>query len=180
MTSLLFEYGEISVTCFDDKTKQVALGICAPLCIVQLALPLLLKSGFIDNFRVRNPLIAWLPVLSKERFTDKAISEVPNIDEQVKQVVNSRIIEMLQLFNDISSILKNPDDILTLLPFGIYIKFQFRSTLKEVCEFIYEFNKNTNPGVKEFCYSIAAELSQLLISIGSTENLEFYGVPSLT
>jgi hypothetical protein len=179
VSTQLFEYGEVSVICFDDKTKQIAIGINAPLCIVQLALPLLLKNGFIDNFMVRNPLVAWSPVLPKERFTDKAISEVPNIDEQVKQIVNSRVLEMLQLFSDLSDVLKSPDDVLTILPFGIYVKFQFRSTLKEICEFIDDFNKNSNPGVKELCYSIATELSVLLTSTGSTECFKFNSIPSL-
>lgn len=173
--SRLLEHGEVECVCSDNSTRQVALRISAPWCIVQAAMPLLLGRGFIDQLKVKNPLIAWTPPLAQDRFLDSAIAQVPNLAEKATVIIRERIMEMLQIFCDLSHVLKNPDDAISILPMNVYVEFQFRSTYEKFAAVVEEFKPINTPGVAELRYAMAVVLAEILSNAGDIHSLEFNG-----
>lgn len=169
------ELGEAECVCSDDSTRQAAIRVGVPLCIVQAALPLLLAHGFIDQFQVRSPLASWAPPLLRERFLDSAVSHVPNIAEKATSIIQNHVLETLQTFSDMSSVLKNPDDAISILPMGVYVEFQYRSTYEDFAAVIGKLEPLGTPGVAEFRYALAVVLAELLSGAGSIRSLELDG-----
>ena len=170
-----FEYGEVESVCSDHQTRQIALKVCAPWCVVQAAVPVLLGHGFIDLLRLSHPLAAWTPPLSQSRFTEAAVAEVPNIDEKVNAMIQNRVMEMLQLFSDAASVLKNSDDVIGLLPMSAFVTFQFRTTYEDLSEIARKLEPFGTPGLAEFRYALASVLAEALISAGSINSLNLDG-----
>jgi len=176
-----FEHGEVETVCSDHLTRQAAIRVSAPWCVVQAAIAILLGHGFIDSLCVKHPLIAWTPPIPKEHFHETALIEAPNIPERVSKVLQDRVVEMLQLFADLASILKNPDDALGLLPMSVYVTFQFRSTYENLAEVVCKLEPFGTPGVSELRFALASVLAEMLASAGSVETLalDAQGVPAL-
>jgi len=177
----LFEYGEVESVCSDPDTRQAALKISAPWCVVQAAIPILLGHGFIDLLRVKDPLVAWTPTIPRELFSDASLAEAPNIPDKVSMVVRERTLEMLNLFSDLASVLKNPDAAIGLLPMSVYVTFQFRSTFESLSEVIRKLEPFGTPGVAEFRYALASVLAEFLTEVGNVRPLELdvNGEPSI-
>jgi hypothetical protein len=166
----LLECGEVEIVCSDDVTRQIAVRISAPWCIVQAAVATLLGHGFVDALRVRQPMVAWTPPIPKDHFSDAALAEIPNIAEKVSAVVQDRVTAMLQLFADLASVLKNPDEALNLLPMGVYVTFQFRSTYENLAEVVSKLEPCGVPGVLEFRYALASVLAEALAAAGDVKS----------
>ena len=171
MASFL-EHGEVESTCSDPTTRQAAVKISAPWCVVQAAMAVFLGHGFVDSLHVRQPMTAWMPPLSRGRFQEKALLEVPNLPNRVARVMQDRVRDLLQLFIDLSSVLKNPDDAVFLLPMSVYVTFQFRCTYENLAEVVGKLEPFGNPGVGEMRFALAAVLAELLSSVGDVETLE--------
>ena len=165
-----FEYGEVESVCSDNTTRQVAVKVSAPWCVVQASLAIFLGHGSMDMFSVRQPLAAWIPALPRKHFSDASIVAVPDISEKVWAVVKERTTEMLELFSEVSSILKNPDDAIGLLPMSIYVTFQFRSTYEGLAEVIQKLEPLGTPGISEFRYAMASVLAELLVDSGDVKS----------
>jgi hypothetical protein len=169
------EFGEAECICSDNNTRQVAISISVPWCIVQAAIPLLLAHGFIDRFQVKYPLISWTPPLLRERFLDHAVSHAPNIAEKATSIIQNHVMEALQIFSDLSSMLKNPDDAIGILPMGVYVEFQYRSTYEEFATVIEKLEPLGTPGVTEFRHALAIVLVELLSNAGDVCSFESHG-----
>jgi hypothetical protein len=166
------EYGEVDCICYDDSTRQVALKISSPWNVIQPVMAIMLGYGFVDSLKVRHPIVAWTPVLPQDRFKESAISEVPNISERVNQVVQERTIEILNFFKDLTTVLKNPDDVIGILPMGIYVTFQFRTDHEKFAEMISKIEFINSPGVAEIRFAFASVLAGILIQSDSVKSLE--------
>lgn len=169
----LFEYGGVECVCSDNSTRQFAMKIDAPWCVIQPIVSMLLGHGFIDNLVLKQPLMAWAPTLPQNKFSDSALVEVPNIDRKVNMIVQERVEEILRLFSDLASILRNPDDAIWILPMGSYVTFQFRSTYDEFAMIIGKIGSVNSPGILELRYAFASVLAELLIGAGDIGPLEF-------
>lgn len=172
MMARFFEFGEIESVCSDRSTRQAALKVSAPWSVVQAAVAIMLGHGFIDMLQVRQPLTVWTPPIPRNHFLDGALVEAPNLPDRVSKVMQERMLEMLQLFSDLASVLKYPDDALGLLPMNTYVTFQFRSTYENLTEVIRKLEPLGTPGVAEFRYALASALAELLADAGSIDSLE--------
>lgn len=180
MASFL-QHGKVECVCSDNATRQFAARVCSPWCVTQPILAILLGHGFIDLLSIKHPLSAWVPVMSIDKFHPLAVSNVPNIADKVNSVLQSRVEELLQLFSDLSEVLENPDDAVHLLPMGVYVEFQFRSTYEGLAEAIGKMMLISSPGVAEIRYAFASVLSELLVGSGDIRYMEFdvYNIPSV-
>lgn len=169
----MFEYGEVECTCSDHLTRQIAIKVSAPWCVVQTAMAIMLGHGFVDALCLKQPLVAWVPQIPLDRFQASAIAEVPNMPERVSAVVQDRVSSSLQLFADLAQVLKNPDDAIGFLPMGVYVVFQFRSTYEGLAEIVQKLEPMGTPGVLEFRYAVASVLAEVLIDAGSIDSIEF-------
>lgn len=112
-----------------------------------------------------HPLTAWVPVLSVNRFHDRILFDTPNISDKVAAIIQNKMTETLRLYSDLSSVLKNPEDVIHLLPMGIYVTFQFRSTSDDIATIIQKLESFRTPGILEFRYALSSVLAEFLISI---------------
>jgi hypothetical protein len=129
-------------------------------------MPLLLGHGFIDQFTVCTPLVAWVPALSTEHFTEVAVSRVPNIAEKANAMMRERAIDIMQMFADVAQVLRNPDSGMCMLPMGVYVEFQYRSTFEGFAAVLAAFEPLGTPGAAELRHAMAQVLAQTLVSAG--------------
>lgn len=165
----LLQHGFVKCVCFDNETRQTAISIRAPMCIVQAMLPLLLGHGMLDGFKVSNPCVSWVPPLSRDQFHESAVQQMPDLPERATAALQDRIMDILRVFSDLSCVLKNPDNATYMLPIGIYVEFQLRSTIENVASIVEKTEAIRVAGVQEFRYALASVLAELLAAVGDVE-----------
>jgi len=171
----LFEFGGVECVCADSSTRQMAVRMSCPWCVAQAATPLLLGHGFIDQFKVRTPLVAWVPALTMEHFADGAVAQVPNIADKATAMMRERATDALQLFADLAQVLRNPDAALHMLPMGTYVEFQYRGTYESFAAVLAALEPLGTPGVAELRYAMAEVLAEALAAAGSCRPFELEG-----
>lgn len=157
-----FEYGKASLIASDYSTRTAAIDICMPYCLFQTVTPQLLGAGYIDNFRIRDPLAVWIPKLSKDRFGYLAQS-LPNIDEKINVALREEASKTAKLFIHLQGHLIDPSDAIPLLPLGVYTVSTFRVKIDNILSLLNGINSIKVAGVPEFQWALATVLKQVLL-----------------
>ena len=157
-----FEYGEVILAENDHKTRQACINICMPCYLLQAVTPVLLGNGLIDELKVREPVVVWLPQLSTDRINPSILQQVPDVNIRINSTIKNHVNELLKLFQGASSIISNPADLVPCLPLGVYVQFIYRCEIDNIPKLLEGIDKVKVPGVPEFMWSFAHVLKQTL------------------
>lgn len=153
-----FERGAVEVVSCDKVSRQAAFQVTLPASLVQTVTPALLGSGIIDQYVLSNPVAAWIPVLDRDRFRDVG----PGVPEYVNLAVKEKVMETLTLFNGLAQVVKDPSDLIPMLPLGTYVTFRLRCTVDKLAPALEELESAPVAGVGEFRYALAGALAEVL------------------
>ncbi len=164
-----FSHGKVSIAGHDVESRQVILLICMPFCLMQTVTPALLGAGSVDGFSIMNPVSAWIPQLSDERFHPQYVGTDRRVSPRANRVVSQKVQDILGTFGSLTPTLKDPSDIIPMLPLGVYVQFRYRCRLDALAVALIEMEKTIVAGVPEFRYALAAALAEILSGVpGST------------
>lgn len=152
--SRFFEYGEVSLESRDFKSRQFAVRVCVPSTILQAVMPSLLANGWTDELHVRDPLAVWIPLLSKERFSD-AVAHVDGVEDMTRRVILERVAETARTFHQVARVLRDPSDAIPMLPMGTYVTFRYRCRLDRVLQVLEGVQATPVAGVHEFQWALS-------------------------
>jgi hypothetical protein len=163
-----FEYGEVSVAGHDAKSRQAVLLMCLPCCLMQAVTPALLGAGTIDGYSVMNPVAVWIPQLSDGRFRPEYVGAGEPVSIRANRIMAQRAQETLGTFKSLTPALKDPSDVIPMLPLGTYVQFRYRCDLDGLAQALIEMEKTAVAGVAELCYALAGALARVLadVSVG--------------
>lgn len=151
-------YVEILDTNYRDR--YVIVKICMPCSLFQTVSPQLLIYGLIDDFSVRNPIVTWMPQLTRDRFS------IGQIDDSTVNAINTclkdELMRVSNLFIHMSQFLEDPSDLVPMLPLGVYIEFQYRCSVDKIINILEGVNGIQIIGVSEFQWSLAQVLGSIL------------------
>lgn len=137
---------------FDPEFRKASFDIYVPACILQAASPMLLKHGLISNYELSNLLAVWIPSLGKDRFKEF-------VDESNVNLLNTKIQDemnnVLHSFIALSKVLENPNDIIPMLPLGIYVKFRYSFSIDDFPYLLIDLKENQITGIPELNFSLA-------------------------
>jgi hypothetical protein len=157
-----FEYGKVILKASDFKTRMVECHVCMPCCLMQTVIPHLLAGGSLHNLRIREPLAVWIPKIPAECFIEE-VSQIANIEDKVQVSMREEIVRVSKLFTHLQPYLKNPADIVPMLPLGTYVEFEYRCVVDEIIKVIVGIEGILVHGVPEFQWALAKVL-RLVIS----------------
>jgi hypothetical protein len=160
-----FEHGEVLVASADPQTRQAALRICVPCCLMHAVAPLLLGAGLVDNYSVLNPVSVWCPVIPPERFKPELLEKYPSMVQGAEKAVRQKLQELLELFGQMGKMLTYPEDAVPMLPIGTYVEFQYRCRIDDLPDAIIGMESVPVAGVPELRYAMAAALAHVLQKI---------------
>ena len=164
-----FEHGRVSFDVHDFATETAAMDVTMPCCLFQAVIPQLLGAGYIDHPRIHQPLAIWMPQVTKERFN--ALSDSPAAPGQVNVAVRGWLQQLLKIYEKLSVYLKDPADLIPMLPLGIYIEFKWRCRIKDILK-VMEGIQNINvAGVPEFQIALASVLQFILVDLEERRQL---------
>lgn len=165
-----FEYGEVSVDLHDNVGRKASLHVCMPCCLMQAVTPVLLGAGFIDKYEIRSPLVVWIPSLPLERFRDEVSDSEPEASQKAFIYTSDVAKSNLDLFSSMSHILKDPSDMVPLLPMGTYVTFQYQCKTDSLGEVLIKLMGVPISGIPEFQFALATVLAFLLKKEGPPVN----------
>lgn len=157
-----FEYGKIVLEDIDPIGRMAAIFMQMPCCLFQAVTPSLLGAGFVDNFRVAEPLATWLPQVSKERLSFIG-TQHDQCDTRINTAVAQQMDALLKTFLRISELLLNPADMVPMLPLGVYVALRFRCRIDDIPKVLEGVQKTPVEGVPEFQWALACVLAQAVI-----------------
>jgi hypothetical protein len=162
-----FQHGQVSLAGLDKDGRKAALRICIPCCLMHAATPVLLGAGVIDGYEVMNPMSVWLPALSEERFKEQGQDAVRTVNREVRQSAE----RAAQMFRDAGRLLKDPSDLVPLLPMGTYVTFLYRCRVDALADVLTGLDAMPVAGVKELRYAVASVLASVLKELGDVASL---------
>lgn len=160
--SRFFEHGVVRLGMVDDRSRQVSISIIAPFCVVQAATPVLLGHGFMDEFRVHDPLAVWMPPIKPDAFKDLVRVPHPDVAVQARVIVNQHVSRLLTTFHEISQAMDDPSELVPMLPIGTYVHVRYRSALDEYVKVLEKLQAEAVAGVLEVRYAMAEVLAYVL------------------
>jgi hypothetical protein len=165
-THQFFDFGKVTIISYDNYSRQIALDTCIP-CSLLLAIDnVILKHSVIDNYKIRNPLAAWTPKLDAIRFK----SEHRHATFEINEVIRNKILRLLTVLTNLTSVLNDPADITPMLPLGTYVEFRMRCKIDSMLDMIKEMEKMNNiAGISEFKYAMAESLALVLHEMGDVK-----------
>ena len=163
-----FSHGEVSIAGHDAKSRQAILLVCMPFCLMQAVTPALLGAGSVDEFSVMNPVSAWIPQLSDERFHPEYVGTDKRVSPRANRIILQKVREIMSTFGSLTPILRDSSDIVPMLPLGVYVQFRYRCGLDGLAEALIEMEKTMVAGVPEFRYALAAALTRILVMISNS------------
>jgi hypothetical protein len=163
-----FNHGEVSVAGHDAKSRQAILIICMPCCLMQTLTPALLGAGSVDNYSILNPVAVWMPQLTDIQFHPQYVGTDERTSPRANRIISQKIQEVLSMFGTLTPVLKNPSDIVPMLPLGIYVQFRYRCRLDDLAPTLEEMGKTMVVGVPEFRYALAGALAKILTEIADS------------
>jgi|WetSurMetagenome_2_1015567.scaffolds.fasta_scaffold660332_1 hypothetical protein len=152
-----FIHGSVKVMSEDMTDRHIQFLIVMPACVMQAVTPLLLGAGLIDQYELRKPLSAWIPMIADEGFSQNSD---PNFPTRINALMRQSVKETLDLFSLVSSHLKFPADALPVLPIGVYVQFKFRCNVDALGPLLE--NMGGAAGVAEFRFALASVLASVL------------------
>jgi hypothetical protein len=160
--SKFFKHGEVAVTAYDTDSRAAALQTCMPCWLMQTVTPIILGYGLIDKFKVHVPLAIWLPKLPSERFLDEYTSQLSDLPSVVSSQESKIVKNVLETFVSLSRVVKDPTDLVPMLPLGIYVDFQYRMKIDDMPVVLSKLNELPIAGVQEYAYAMAEVLAGIL------------------
>jgi len=154
--SKFFRHGEVTVLEEDAPSRKVSLALVLPACVLQAAMPALLRAGELDSHEVRMPLAAWVPTVADAGFRSP--------DPSVCTEVNARVLraaeEAVRAVAESAPHLVFPGDLLPALPLGVYVRCRLRCSVDRLAPFLQEGSPVA--GVAELRFALAHEVASLL------------------
>jgi hypothetical protein len=164
-----FEYGYVVLQARDFKTRQASLEICIPNTLLQAVTPSLLGSGWLDKFRVRDPIAVWIPQLTPERFNVAATGhDIPHT--RANRALKQWTEEIIQVFQKVAQFLNDPSDIVPFLPMGTYVLIRFRCRVDDIPKILEGIDKTPVVGIDKFQWAMATVLATVCLDFQSYEN----------
>ena len=163
-----FEYGKVTLVARDFKTRQASLEICMPFSLMHAVSPSLLSTGWIDNFRVRDPVAVWMPQLTRERMNITAL-KIEDAHVRANLALSQWSSQVLEVFQKVSQFLSDPSDIITFLPLGTYTTFRFRCRIDEIPKILEGIDNTPVIGIREFQWAMACVLAAVCLDIQAWE-----------
>lgn len=161
-SSRFFEHGFVEIEGTDAKTRQAALAVQMPCCLFQAIVPSLLGAGFIDNFRISEPLCIWIPKVSKERLSLTG-AQVDNAVARINTTVEHQMAVIAKTFAMVAELLTNPADMVPMLPLGTYVALRFRCRVDDIPKVLHGVQATPVDGVAEFQWALACVLAKVLM-----------------
>lgn len=158
----LLEHGEIHITSYDKESRQAALRIYVPCCLIQFTLPILNKFGVIDDYCVKTPILAWMPTLTSDRFKPELIAQYPSVPNEANTQIQKKMQESLNLFVEASKVIISITDIIPMLPLGVYVQLQYRCRIDDIAQVLTGLENAEMIGVPDFRFALAGALTRLL------------------
>ena len=155
-----FENGFVKLIDHNFHTRTSLIKCSVPNCLLQAISPVLLGSGIIDNLSLSDPILVWVPKLSEDRIVD-LLRPVVDFSILNKEITN-KIEEYLSIYKNLSQALKNPADLIPILPMGVYVTFNYRVHIDKIPAIMFEFEKNPVVGVQDFQWGLAVVLKKIL------------------
>jgi len=165
-----FEYGKVELLDRDFRSREAQLYICMPCCLFLAVTPSFLGSGFVDNFRLREPIAVWVPSLTNDRFVPNVMNHVPLIAEKSNAALKQTTNKVVQNYIDLSQFMLYPGDIISTLPLGVYIEFSYRCKIDSLASILLGIEQTPHHGVSELRYAIARVLNTAIMDIERWEN----------
>lgn len=160
--SRFFEHGHVEIEGTDAKTRQAAISMQLPCCLFQAVVPSLLGAGFIDNFRISEPLCVWIPKVTKERLSLQG-SQVDNAVARINTTVEHQAAVIIKTFSMAAELLHNPADLVPMLPLGVYVSLRFRCRVDDIPKFLTGVQGTPVDGVPELQWALACVLAKVLM-----------------
>ena len=165
-----FNHGKVSVAGHDAESRQAILIICMPCCLMHAVTPALLGAGSVDGYSIMNPVAAWIPQLSDERFHPEYVGADQRVSPRANRILSQKVQEILSTFGSMAPVLKNPSDIVPMLPLGTYVEFRYRCRLDDLAVALIEIEKTMVAGVPEFRYALAGALAKVLTEVSGSSS----------
>lgn len=156
-----FEHGKVSFVARDFPSRTAALDITMPCCLFQTVVPQLLGAGFVDHPRIHGPIAVWMPQLTQERF-NILIGGDPGASTQVNVQVRAFLEQLLGIFDKLGAYLKDPADLVPMLPLGVYVDFRWRCKIDDILKVMEGIDRIRVAGVPEFQWALACVLQCVL------------------
>ena len=157
-----FEYGEVVFEERDFPSRTAAIRICVPNCLFQAVTPALLGAGLIDQFTVRDPIAAWVPMFTDARMIPHASELVDNACAQMNATASMVATSALRAFHSMARLLNNPSDLVPILPLGVYVTLRFRCRIDDIPKVLFGIQGIPVDGVAEFQWALASVLACVL------------------
>ncbi len=174
-----FEHGQILFVARDFPSGTAALDVTMPCCLFQTVIPQLLAAGFIDHPRIHQPVSVWIPQVSSERMNIFGGSS--GGPQQVNVAVRGWVQQLLSIFEKLSTYVKDPSDIVPMLPLGTYIDFRWRCRIGDILVVLDGIQKYMHiAGVAEFQWALACVLQCVLEDYARWDEKRPKSLPSPT
>ena len=151
----------------DPEGRQAMFLVTLPYCVMQAVTPVLLGAGWLDQFRVMNPVVAWAPSLTEERLKEEFRDLRGTQSERINQRVRECAQRTLEEFRVMSEVLGDPSDITPMLPLGVYVQFRYRFSVDDLAKALLAMEAVPVDGVPDLRYAMAAGLAEVLSSMGA-------------
>lgn len=172
-----FEHGRVEFAARDFSSRQAALDITMPCCLFQTVIPQLLAAGLIDHPRIHQPIAVWMPQVTTERMN--ILGSSAGGATQVNIAVRGWLQQLLEIYERLSVFLKDPSDIIPMLPLGIYVNFRWRCRIDDILKVMEGVQKQAHvAGVAEFQWALACVLQFVLEDYARWEERQPKALPS--
>lgn len=161
-TSKFFECGEITCVAFEETTRQAAIRICIPACLMQTITPALLGAGHLDQYELRNPVVTWMPDLNTDHYKPEILAQFPNLAKEINTTVKEKLNDVLKLFQELSQTTISPSDFIPILPMGAYVKIRLRCNIDNMAQVLLNLESIPVAGIAEFRFALAEVLADIL------------------
>jgi hypothetical protein len=148
-----------------------------PCCLFQTVVPQLLAAGYIDHPRIHQPIAVWLPQVTQERMN--VFGGTQSGADQVNVAVRAWTQQLLNIFERLSTFIKEPSDIIPMLPLGVYVDFRWRCRIADILDVIEGVQAQVHvAGVPEFQWALACVLQCVLEDYAAWESKRAKSLPS--
>lgn len=171
-----FEHGQVSFAARDFPSNTAALDITMPCCLFQAVVPQLLGAGYVDNPRIHQPISIWMPQMTAERMNIFGGSQ--SGADQTNVAIRGWLQQLLTIFEKLSVFIKDPSDIVPMLPLGVYIDFRWRCRIDGILKVMEGVQTISVAGVPEFQWALACVLQCVLEDYARWEEKRPKALPS--
>ena len=149
-----FEHGQVNLAAHDFPSRTTALDLTMPCCLFQTVVPQLLAAGLIDHPRIHQPIAVWMPQVTVERMNVFGRSQ--SGADQVNVAVSGWLVQLVNIFEKLSTFTQDPSDLVPMLPLGVYVDFRWRVRVDEILKVMGGIQKMVHvAGVPEFQWALA-------------------------